>query len=300
MKKYLLFFLIFCSTKSNCQVSVEYLNIITSAAEFTYVGVNYKPDNNWMSSSDWDRMENALSARQAMYDRGHNICSYELRKLMNLNLINQSNKVRLTTFQREVKNWADANYSKFDLSQQENIDAIMNYVTSIYKDPDIRNELRLLKDLNSFYQYTNDADPLKIDKGRNYEYFNTVMEEIRNYNSSQLALSLDEIIKDLRQKNYNAFKNEVNQKFYFVPKSIKVSDGWHIAYFLDKETFSYGKRSVYISKGKVTIFKRFNGVAENIISGGDIKNRYCKSAIYNMMDSRGVFKYIDVELFFID
>ncbi len=300
MKKYLLFFLIFCSTKSNCQVSLEYLNIITSAAQFTYVGVNYKPDNNWMSSSDWDRMENALSSRQAMYDRGHSICSYEISKLFNLSLINQTNKVRLISFRREVKDWLDANFRNIDLSQQENIDAILNYVTFIYKEPDIRNELRLLKDLNSFYQYINDADPLTVDKGILYEYFNTVMEEIRNYNSSQLTLSFGEIVKDLRQKNYNAFKNEVNQKFYFVPKSLKVSDGWHFVYFLDQEDLAYGKRSVYVSKGKVTIYKRFNGVAENIISGGDIKNRYCKSAIYNTMDSRGVFKNIDIELFFID
>lgn len=300
MKKHFLFILLFFTTKAISQVSIEYLNIVTSAAEYTYVGVSYKPNDNWMTSSDWDRIQNALNTRQAMYDRGYGLCRNELRKLMKLNLINNKNKQMLMAFQQQTKTWADEYFRNADFSIQSNVDAALNVITLVYAEPNIRNELRLLNELNSFYQYIKEEDPYKVNKGMLYENFNSVMEEIKDYNSTQLSLSFDDILDELRQRNYNAFKNDIYKNFYSIPKSSKVSDGWHFVYCLQKDGLAYGKRSVYVSKGKVTIFKRFNGAAENIISGGEISNQYCKSAIYNFMDSKGVFKNVEVELFFMD
>jgi hypothetical protein len=300
MKKYFLFILLFCTTKAFSQVSVEYLNIVTSAAEYTYVGVSYKPNDNWMTASDWDRIQNALNTRQAMYDRGYGLCSNELRKLMKLNLINKKNKQMLMAFQQQTKPWADEYLRNADLSIQSNVDAALNIINLPYAEPDVRNEIRLLNELNSFYQYIKEEDPYKVNKGMLYENFNSVMEEIKDYNSTQLSLSFDDILDELRQRKYNEFKTYIFKKFENILKSPKVSNGWHLAYFLDKNGKSYGQRSVFVENGKVKIYKRFNGKEENIISGGLIKDQYCQSAIYNLMNSDGVFVNIDVELFFMD
>jgi hypothetical protein len=300
MKKYLLIISILFYINSYSQVSIEYINIITSAAEYTYVGINYKPDNNWMTPSDWDRINNLLSARQAMYERGHGICKTEFRKLMNLNLINDFNKQKLTNFQRLIKQWADANYRNIDLSIQSNVNSVLKYITSIYNDPDIRNEIRVLNELNSFYQYINDSDPYQVNKGQLYDEFNSVMQELKFYSSNQLMSNLSEILKDLRKRKYNDYKTEIYKRFYAISKSPKVSNGWHLVYFLQKDGTGYGRRSVFVINGKVTIYKRFNGKEENIISGGTIVNQYCKSAIYNSLDTKGVFNNVDVELFFMD
>jgi len=300
MKKYFLFILLFCTTKAFSQVLVEYLNIVTSAAEYTYVGVSYKPNDNWMTASDWDRIQNALNTRQAMYDRGYGLCNNELRKLMKLNLINKKNKQMLMAFQQQTKTWADEYFRNADLSIQSNVDAALNFITLLYAEPDIRNELRLLNKLNSFYQYIIEEDPYKVNKGMLYENFNSVMEEIKDYNSTQLSLSFDDILDELRQRKYNEFKNDILKQYDNILKSPKVSNGWHLAYFLAKNGKDYGKRSVFVENGKVTIYKRYNGVEEKIISGGSIVNQYCKSAIYNYMNSKGVFENIDVEIFFME
>jgi hypothetical protein len=298
--KYFIFLTLFLfSLSAFSQVSIEYVNVVTSSTNYTYVGINYQPNSNWMTQSDWNRIQNVMSARQAMYERGHGFCSNEYRKVMNLVLINQSNKDRLITFQKEVKKWAEKNYSNIDLSIESNVNSVINYFTQVYKYQDIRNEIRLLNELNSFYQYINNADPYQVNKGKLYEDFNSVMQELKFYNSSQLNLSLKEILDELRQRKYNAFKNDIYSRFYSMPKTSKVTNGWHLAYYLSKEA-GYGQRSVFVSNGKVQIFKRYNGKEESIISGGTIVNQYCKSAIYNYMDSYGVFKNIEIELFFMD
>lgn len=300
MKKYFLFYFLFCFTKAYSQVSFEYLKIITSAAQYTYIGVTYRPDDNWIRSSDWNTISDLLSARQEMYERGHSICRNEYVKLMNLVLINQSNKIKLASFQEKVKRWAEANYRNIDLSIQSNVNAVLKYYTALYDDPDIRNEIKLLNELNAYYQEIANSDPKKINKGVVYDHINTVIQEIKTYTSKQLTSDLSNIIIELRQRKYNEFKNYVYKRFYNISKSPKVSNGWHFVYFIEKNGLSYGQRSVFVENGKVTIFKTFNGEDAQIISGGSIVNQYCQSAVHSFMDARGVFKNADLELFFMD
>lgn len=300
MKKYFLFYFLFCFTKVYSQVSFEYLKIMTSAAQYTYIGITYKPDDNWIRSSDWNTIADLLSARQEMYERGHSICRNEYVKLMNLVLINQSNKIKLASFQEKVKRWAEANYRNIDLSIQSNVNSVLKYYTALYDDPDIRNEIKLLNELNAFYRELSNSDPYKINKGVGFDVINTVIQEVQTYTSRQLTSDLNSILLGVRQRKYNEFKNYVYKRFYSISKSSKVSNGWHFVYFIEKNGLNYGQRSVFVVNGKVTIFKKFNGEDAQIITGGTIVNQYCQSAVYSFMDAIDVFKNADVELFFMD
>jgi hypothetical protein len=300
MKKLFFLILIFISPIGYSQVSIEYLNIVTSSANYTYVGIQYQPDYNWATLDTWNTLQNGLSARTSMYERGWGICNREYNKLMDLQLINVENKKALLAHQREVKAWADVNFSKYDLAEEKNVSSFLNYFTWIYKLPKIRDEIRLLNEINGAYQFIVSSDPNKINKGQLFEELNTVLLEMRVWNGEQLSRSLDEIILDLRQRNYTNFKNVVNGKYSRLTQFSKVPDGWHYIYALSEKDNFFGRRSVYVSNGKVTIYKGYNGEEHKIISGGSITNQHCKSVIYRFMDYFGVYKDAEVELYFLE
>jgi hypothetical protein len=300
MKKLFFLILIFISPKGYSQVSIEYLNIVTSSANYTYVGIQYQPDYNWATLDTWNTLQNGLSARTSMYERGWGICNREYNKLMDLQLINVENKKALLAHQREVESWADVNFSKYDLAEEKNVSSFLNYFTWIYKLPKIRDEIRLLNELNGFHQFIVTSDPNKVNKGQLYEELNTVLLEMRFWNGEQLSRSLDAIILDLRQRNYTNFKNVVNGKYSRLTQFSKVPDGWHYIYALGKNTNWVGRRHVYVSNGKVTIYRAVNGEENKIISGGIIVNQHCNSAIYSSMNSIGVYRDIEVEFYFLD
>jgi hypothetical protein len=282
------------------QISVEYLNIVTSSANYTYVGIQYQPDYNWATPNTWNTIQNGLSALTAMYERGFGICNREYTKLRDLQLINVYNKNALLAHQKEIDAWADVNFSKYDLSKQENVNSIVNYFTGIYKIPTIRDEIRLLNELNGFYQFIVTSDPNKVNKGLLYEDLNAILLEMRFWNGAQLSRSLDTIILDLRERNYTNFKNVVNGKYSKLTQFSKVSDGWHYAYVLNEDAKFGARRNVFVSNGKVTAYRGYNGIEYKIISGGSITNQYCKSAIYNSMDYLGVYGDVDAEIYFLD
>lgn len=294
----LIFFLV--TINGYGQVSIEILNILTTSANYTYVGIQYQPDYNWATPNTWNSIQNGLSARTAMYERGWGICNREYQKLMDLQLINVENKKALLAHQREVKSWADVNFRKYDLSEQQHVNSFLNYFTWIHKLPTIRNEIRLLNEISGFYQFIAASDPNKIDKGQLFEELNTILLEMRYWSSEQLSRSLDEIISEVRQRNYNNFKNVVNDKYSKLTQYSKVQDGWHYVYALGKNGYSYGRRSVYVANGKITIFRKYNGEEHKIISGGIIVNQQCKSAIHNSMDYNGVYRDSENELYFLD
>jgi len=282
------------------QISVEYLNIVTSSANYTYVGIQYQPDYNWATADTWNTLQNGLLARQAMYERGWGICNREYWKLMNLQLINNDNKKVLLAHQKEVKLWADVNFKQYDLAEQANVNSFLKYFNWVYELPTIRNEIRLLNELNVFYQFIVTSDPNKVNKGQLYEELNSILLEMRFWNGDQLSRSLDEIILDLRERNYTNFKNVVNQKYSKLTQFSKVPDGWHYIYALGKNSNWVGRRHVFVSNGKVTIYRAVNGEENKIISGGIIVNQHCNSAIYSSMNSIGVYRDIEVEFYFLD
>ena len=282
------------------QISVEYLNIVTSSANYTYVGIQYQPDYNWATPNTWNTIQNGLSALTAMYERGFGICNREYTKLRDLQLINVYNKKTLLAHQKEIDAWADVNFSKYDLSKQENVNSIVNYFTGIYKIPTIRDEIRLLNELNGFYQFIVASDPNKVNKGQLFEELNAILLEMRFWNGEQLSRSLDTIILDLRQRNYINFKNVINGKYSKITQFSKVPDGWHFIYALDKNSNWVGRRHVYVSNGKVTIYRVVNGEEKRIFSGGIIVNQHCNSAIYSSMDSNGVYRDLEMEFYFLD
>jgi hypothetical protein len=300
MKKSLFLILILISIKGYSQISVEYLNVVTSSANYTYVGIQYQPDYNWTSPDTWNTIQNALSARTAMYEQGFGICNREFIKLRDLQLINIENKKALLAHQKEVEDWGNLYFSKYDLAEQENVNFVLNIFTSIYKLPRIRDEIRLLNEINAGYQFIVAADPNKINKGELYQELNTILSEMRFWNSEQLSRSLEEIVLDLRKRNYNNFKNVVSGKYSNITQFSKVPDGWHYIYTLGINDNFHGRRNVYVSNGKVTIYRGYNGVEHKIVSGGTIINQYCKSAIFNSMNYLGVYKDAEIELFFID
>ena len=297
---FLLTFIVVAQISMGQPVSVEYINIITTSANYTFIGIEYQPDYSNTYSPDWDFLQNVYQVKQAQYDRGHEICSREYNKLMSLKLVNLENQKVLQNYQNQVASWASVNFKKYDFSLQENVNTVVNYFTGIYKIKSIRDELNLLKQLNDFNLFVLTADPLKYNKGNMYEQLNSILDGMKYWDGDKLALGLPELRQEVQTANYEKFKKEVTDRFYQVQRTTKVQDGWHYAYMLAADSKSHGRRSVYVVSGRVTIYKTFSGEERNIVAGGDISNHYCKSAIYRAMDANGIFRDMGVELFFID
>jgi hypothetical protein len=289
-------FMLFVANKSLGQVSIEYLNIVTSSANYTYVGVNYQPDYNWMPNSGWGAVQDLLSARTSLYEKGFGIVDNEYTKLINLNLINQQNRLKLVAHQNEIKSWAKLNISKYDFSIQSNVTSVVNYITSIYKLSPIRDEIRLLNDINLWSKYFSKEN--QIGKEEYFKDVNTILDELKFWDESKLSRNTDQIFEETRKNNYNKFKNDINTRLLSAGKS-NVPDGWHRIYFANKSTLDFGRIDAHVLNGRVTIIKS-KGKEYKVVSGGDIYEKYCKSVEINSMDVTGSYGYFFIELFFLD
>ncbi len=299
MKKKILLYFQFIPLFSLCQqISVEYSNILTYASKYVFIGVKYQPD--YLSSNNINYLRDVYESSQSSYDKGHAICSREYFKLLNLKLINVDNQKSLESYRKVIVEWTNANFKHVDFSLQSNINKVLDHYNRIYEIKSIKDELRLLKDLDSYYLSILKADPLKEDKGKMFDVLNTILEKMKYWDANKLSRSFNEIIIEVSREKFINFKNEVIDKYSKQNKKLKIPNGWYYVSMLSKNDpyYSYGKRSVYVNSGKITIYRNFSGNEFNIISGGNITNNYCSYAIYRQMNTNGVFIDVEVEFYF--
>lgn len=275
------FFIIFFSN-AKAQISIEILQILNSSSSITYVGINYQPDY-YLYQPDFDRIERGLAMRNEMYESAFKIVSHEYRKLQNLKLVNIINSNRLKSFQASVKSWADRDLSKYDLSQIENKNNVLNYITAVYKDKSIMNELQILKFINEFYRSIGIDPKYGKCKKEAYNDINSFIEELKYYSDYQLAQDPSTLFQgflkkrdqELVNKKDNLYKETLN-KYNLLTSFKSIGDGWFDATILsltklslasgveDYRAYFIGENKVFVEKNKITAYINSEGSVINI------------------------------------
>lgn len=283
-------FIIFFSI-AKAQLSIDIIKVLNNSSSITYVGINYQPDY-YLYQPDFDRIARGLAIRTEMYEAAFKIVSHEYRKVQDLKLININNTNRLKSHQESVKLWAEQNLSKFDLSQIENKNNVLNYITAIYKDKSIMNELRILKYINDLYlsiiineDKTNDGCRMRW-----YGEIQSFTEELKYYTEYQLSQEPGSLYMEyLRKKTDEIIKKrdislvETISKYSLLKSFKNIQDGWIDAVWVsisklpigleNQSAYNVGKGKVYVSKNKITMLIKKDGSIMNIENSSLIKQQ---------------------------
>jgi hypothetical protein len=291
LKFSLIFIFIVFFSNVKAQLSIDILQVLNNSSRITYVGINYQPDY-YLYQPDFDRIERGLAIRTQMYEAAFKIVSHEYRKVQDLKLINVNNSNRLKSHQESVKLWAEQNLSKYDLSQVENKNNVLNYITAVYKDKSIMNELRILKFINDLYL----SIIINEDKTSNgclnqwYKEIENFTEELKYYTEYQLSQDPGFLYKEyLRKKNDEIIKKreitlkETIFKYNSLTSFKNIQDGWIDAVWVsitklpigieNQSTYNIGKGKIYVSKNKITMLIKKDGSVMNIENSSLIKQQ---------------------------
>ena len=199
--------------------NLEYNDVYSNSSNYIFLGLVYKPYQP-SYTPDYNSMRSALQQRQARYDYNLDIISNEIQKVRSLKLINLHNISTLTNFQIQLNSEIEkpTSFASWDYSLTENLNRALNYVTSIYNINDIRNELRLLNDLNGFNDYIQNSDPYQVNRGILYDDLTDFIDALKGYNSSELSMSFKDLMDRLRENKFNYSKQNILYKYNSVTK----------------------------------------------------------------------------------
>jgi hypothetical protein len=291
LKFSLVFIFILFFSIAKAQLSIDILKVLNNSSTITYVGINYKPDY-YLYQPDFDRIARGLAIRTEMYEAAFKIVSHEYRKVQDLKLININNTNRLKSHQESVKLWAEQNLSKIDLSQIENQNNVLNYITAVYKDKSIMNELRILRYINDLYLSIIINEDKTAD-GCRMQWFKEIQnftEELKYYNEYQLSQEPGSLYMEyLRKKTDEIIKKrdialiETISKYSLLTSFKNIQDGWIDAVWVsisklpigieNQSTYNLLKGKVYVSKNKITMLIKKDGSIMNIENSSLIKQQ---------------------------
>lgn len=293
MRYFIAILLIFSLPKITfSQVKLSYLEIINSSTKLTYIGLNYQPDYN-LFRPDFEMISRGLATLSQRYEANFKVCKNEYQKLMNLKLINNNNIQVLTSYQTAVERWAKESFHKFDLSQQQNTNNVLAYITNAFKVQSIKDEIEILQAVSDMYNLVPTASPVIGCQKIMYNNIDKFCDELKNYNSYQLSQGFSKLFNDFMDKR-NEKQKEINEvrkaeilNKYAINRTFRnISDGWQEAEYIsvspiplfegsNKSWHYTGKMKVYVSKNRVTQIIKADGSAINI----DISNPILKQKV---------------------
>lgn len=279
-------FTVFFST-AKAQLNIDILQILNSSSSITYVGINYQPDY-YLYQPDFDRIESAMAKRTQMYEAAVKLCAHEYRKLQDIKLVNINNATRLKSHQESAKIWLKQN-SNLDLSLEGNKNRILNYLTSIYNDKSIMNELNVLQYINYLYLSIDVDKTAKGCVNDRYKDIENFIEELKYYSEYQLSKEPDALYMEyLKKRTDEKIKKrditlaETLQKYNSITTFKNIQDGWIDAVWLtvstvpvgfEKRSYLVGKGKVFVSKNKITMLIKKDGSILNIENSSPINKQ---------------------------
>jgi hypothetical protein len=173
---------VFSQTYSSSYISYSYLEVIQYSIKFSY-----SSSGSYSHYAPYFSYQNALATLQARYDYYHSVISNEYYKLKDLTLINKTNQATLQSYKNQRLNWVYNAGSTWDLGNSTNSTNIINYCCEIYSYPSIKNELSLLKAINSEINRLKRDYPGEYHKTERYKELGIVMDKLANCSTSEIS-----------------------------------------------------------------------------------------------------------------
>jgi len=163
--------------QSSTFLSQEKINVLSIIVQNNYFFSN----NNYIPYIPGDAIQySAYATFQARYDRAHSIVSTEYWKLKNLDLINRQNLEYLNKYRVSRIEWVDNNIKSADLSKQEVLNNFVNNLCEIYKRPEIKSEISLLKSCYDEMNRIKRNDPDNFIYSKRYRAIVSVLNKLEN------------------------------------------------------------------------------------------------------------------------
>jgi hypothetical protein len=210
MKKLLLFLICLSfwhngKTQSVSYLTTEYTEILSYSIEFTYYYETYKPYSPYVSNA------NILATLQARYDRNYSIISKEWGKLLNLELINVTNKATLKNHKEVISSEIKAKCNG-DLGNQDYANYWIEYVTQTFRVPSIKDEIKLLQKCDAEINRIKYEDPNNYPNSKRYKSISKVLKElescptnnIKNLNWESYEIQEEEKVKAIKNGYVNS------------------------------------------------------------------------------------------------
>jgi hypothetical protein len=162
---------------SYSEISVMYLSV-----SINYSGSSY--------SSPYFSTAYVLNTLQQRYDYYYKMVNNEWGRLENFELLNASNKVTLNNQKIIIRNYfAQNNYFTYvDWAQNGQFAvSIVNYISGIYNNSNIKSEINLLKAINSEYNRLKSTDPDNFHKSTRYNELATVLGKLKTCSASEIG-----------------------------------------------------------------------------------------------------------------
>lgn len=173
--------------KAQSYMTQNQVNIIFNITTYSYSNNTYMAYNPYPGKSMVDVWGGMMRAMQARYDYAHNILSTEYRKLKNLELINIYNVEGLNVNRNAIIAYSEPNYSKVDFTIYANFSSWLTYITSIYQHPSIKQEITLLKAVNTELNRIKNNDPDNFYKSDRYKDLNSVLSDLKTINKDSIS-----------------------------------------------------------------------------------------------------------------
>ncbi len=128
----------------------------------------------------FQQAKSTLSLKTSQYNTAYDKLSQQYSFLMNLQLVNKKNIEVLSNYRKKIKEWADTNFSKIDLSLDQNVVGVSNFFTQWQKVATIKTECKTLDNIDAELARIKMKDPDGFYKSDRYVEIQGVLKELED------------------------------------------------------------------------------------------------------------------------
>lgn len=150
------------------------------------INYEYNSSKTYVPYYPYGNYGSVLSTLQGRFDRNWKILSQEYGKLLNLKLINKSNKEYLKKARPKIAAYIDAHSGPADFSRSDVFNSWLKYITQIANNPNVKNELLMLQQIKYAIAKLKNDYPHDFHKKSRYIELGKALEELRNASPSKI------------------------------------------------------------------------------------------------------------------
>lgn len=186
LKTFILSLFIIYSVQANSQYSTSYLSYEYTEILSYSIKITYSTSGSYKPPTIYDFYGNALDVMQKRYDANRKAVSIAYGNVLNLELINKSNKAKLSKFKTEIKYEIDNNISSWDFGRRNNAEYAIEYISFPFRDESIKNEIRLLQSCQTELNRIKYKDPDNYIYSKRYKSICKTLEMLESCSLSNI------------------------------------------------------------------------------------------------------------------
>jgi hypothetical protein len=170
------------SKAQSYSISYSEISIMSLSVSITYYGSAY--------SSPYFNTASALNTLQQRYNYYYGMINNEWGRLEEFDLLNESNRIILNNHKIDVRNYFAQNngFTYVDWAQNGQFAVqVVNYIGAIYNYSSIKNEISLLKAINSEYRRLKQNNPDNFHKSTRYSELALVLNKLKSCSTSEIG-----------------------------------------------------------------------------------------------------------------